>query len=369
MKRVYQEQNVFDAALDRIRGLYDDFDNIVVSMSGGKDSTVVLHLAMIVAKEKGRLPVDVLFIDQEAEWVATIDYVREVMHTPGVNPFWLQVPFRLFNASSPTEQWLHCWAPEEEERWMRPKEPDSIHENIYGTDRFYPMFRRWCRVQFGNQKVCNLIGLRAEESPGRRMGLTGVATYKDITWCYWDGNNVIAFSPLYDWSYTDIWKAIHDNGWPYCSLYDAMYQYGLPTARMRVSSLHHEQAIRSLYYLQEIEPDTWERLTHRIAGVHSAGMLGTGFTHVKELPFMFGSWPEYRDYLMENLVTDVPSRDKMANLFRTSERNVLPEFMEDLYRAQVHSVLVGDYHGTILQTWQAAHYRPKRVKEKILDHG
>lgn len=36
-------------------------------MSGGRDSTVVFEMALIVAKEKNRLPLKVFWLEQEAE--------------------------------------------------------------------------------------------------------------------------------------------------------------------------------------------------------------------------------------------------------------------------------------------------------------
>jgi predicted phosphoadenosine phosphosulfate sulfurtransferase len=41
---ILSEKNVFDAALEHIHYLLDVFPNIVVGMSGGKDSTVVFEL-------------------------------------------------------------------------------------------------------------------------------------------------------------------------------------------------------------------------------------------------------------------------------------------------------------------------------------
>ena len=136
--KIYLDTNVYEAALNRIRWLYDEFEHVIVDFSGGKDSTVMVNLALQVAEEKGRLPIEVLFIDQEAEWAAVIDYARHVMDDPRVKPYWLQVPIRLFNATSTAEPWLYCWEPGQP--WIRDKEPDSYHENVYGTDRFKPMF-------------------------------------------------------------------------------------------------------------------------------------------------------------------------------------------------------------------------------------
>lgn len=49
--KYYSKENVYDAALSRIRYLFDEFDNVVVGFSGGKDSTICLQLSLIVAEE------------------------------------------------------------------------------------------------------------------------------------------------------------------------------------------------------------------------------------------------------------------------------------------------------------------------------
>ncbi len=73
---------------------------------------------------------------------------------------------------------------------------------------------------------------------------------------------------------------------------------------MRVSNLHHETAVKSLFHLQEIEPKLYNKLTKRISGIDMAGKMNKDNYFVKELPFMFKDWQEYRDYLIENLIKD-----------------------------------------------------------------
>lgn len=168
--KIYSDKNVFDEALERIRYLFDEFEEVVVGFSGGKDSTVVLNLAIQVAREKGRLPLKLLFVDQEAEWQTVIDYVRTQMDRDEVEPMWFQMPIRIFNATSTKDPWLMCW--EEGREWMRPKEADAYTVNKYGTDRFHDIFGGIFDVEFSDKKTCYLAGVRTEESPARHTSLT-----------------------------------------------------------------------------------------------------------------------------------------------------------------------------------------------------
>ena len=176
--KIYKNNTVYEEALNRIRFLYDEFDEVVVGYSGGKDSTVTLRLAVQVAKEKGKLPVKAIFIDQEAEWGAVIEHMREVREDPDVDLRWYQVPFGIYNASSNIKQWLVAWG--EGVEWMRPREPNSITENKYGTDRFYDLFNKIIEVDFP-ENTCLLGGVRSEESPRRHVAMTQQSTYKYIT--------------------------------------------------------------------------------------------------------------------------------------------------------------------------------------------
>ena len=180
--RILLKDNVKDAAYERVERLFNEFENVVVGFSGGKDSTCVLNIALDVAEKLNRLPLAVLFVDQEAEWEGTIKYVNEVMNDKRVKPYWFQMPMVITNNASSYNRYSYCWEEGKEDEWIHPKSDISIKENIYGTDRFHDLFGKIFNVEFGDKKSCYLSGVRTEESPKRYVALTHNLTYKEITW-------------------------------------------------------------------------------------------------------------------------------------------------------------------------------------------
>ncbi|WP_445454091.1 phosphoadenosine phosphosulfate reductase domain-containing protein [Flavobacterium sp. 25HG05S-40] len=353
--KIYQKINVYEAAKKRIEYLFNEFPNVVVGMSGGKDSCVVFNLALEEAKKRNRLPLSVMWLDQEAEFQATADHVRDIMYMPEVNPIWLQMHFKIFNATSHSEEWLECWEPGKE--WMREKDPISIKENVFGTDRFHDMFTKVLDYYFPNDKACYIAGVRCEESPTRYVALTTAATYKHITYgkILNRKKEHFTFYPIYDWIYVDVWKAIHDNGWPYNDIYNAQYRHGIKIQSMRVSNLHHETALKSLLYLQEVEPQTWEKLSRRLSGINTIKHLkNDAIAAITDLPEEFESWREYAFYLLENLITDVAKQKVYAKKFEALEKKYenLVHNKDGLYKMMVTTVVVNDFEFTKLSNWE-----------------
>jgi predicted phosphoadenosine phosphosulfate sulfurtransferase len=351
----YTDKNVFDAAIERIEYLFSEFENVIVNISGGKDSTVILNLSLMVARKLNRLPLAVMFLDQEAEWECVIDYIRTIMYDAQITPYWLQVPIRLTNATSTSAPYLWCWR--DGDRWLRDKESISIHQNKYGTDRFHPMFKAFIDAEFKERKACYIAGVRCEESPGRQLGLTTSLKYKHIPWgkILNKRQQHYSFYPIYDWSYRDVWHAIEDNGWRYSKIYDYQFQYGLPIHQMRVSNVHHETALYSLFYMQEIEPNTWNKLTERLAGVHTAGQLQWDNFCPPQLPYMFNTWYEYRDYLADNLITDPKIRDLLKREFTKDDTGFVSSIHKSMITRHINAILVNDVDLTRMGTWRAAH--------------
>lgn len=354
--KIYSKKTVLEAALERIRYLFDEFPNIIVGISGGKDSTVIFNLALQVAKEKNRLPLSVMWIDQEAEWQGTVDYVTSIMTRPDVKPYWFQMPMVITNNASSFNRFSYCWAIKDKDKWIHPQHELSIKENKYGTERFHDLFQKILGKEFKNEKSCYLAGVRTEESPKRFVSLTSALTYKWITWgkVLNKKKEHYTFYPIYDWSYTDVWKFINDNGIGYNKVYDKMYQLGLPITEMRVSNLHHETAIRSLITAQEIEAETWNKLCERIDGASSIKHIQkNSFTCPTELPNMFNNWEEYAMYLSENIIQDRDNYEKLNKLIEV-ERDLYSgeQINAAFWKTIINTILSSDWDFTKFTNWK-----------------
>ncbi|ETD64858.1 phosphoadenosine phosphosulfate reductase family protein, partial [Escherichia coli] len=87
-------ENVLSAAVHRIKWLFDTFPYVCLSFSGGKDSTVLFHLAADVARRKMRR-FSVLFIDWEAQYQCTIEHIlkmREMYRDVTDTFYWVALP-------------------------------------------------------------------------------------------------------------------------------------------------------------------------------------------------------------------------------------------------------------------------------------
>jgi predicted phosphoadenosine phosphosulfate sulfurtransferase len=299
----YQKENVYEAAIERLFYLYAHFDHVVCAVSGGKDSDVVLHLCIEVAKKLGKLPVDAMFIDQECEWVETIAHMREIKAMPDVRLHWFQVPVSLHNAAAVGEVGELNWA--DGYPWCREKEPDSIQERLAKVS-FENVIAIAPKTLFESGTICSVGGVRASENPRRELYLTHGNVYNGITWGSKEGEKkggVLVFYPIYDWLSRDVWHYISINDITYCKLYDKMFRSGISENKMRVSSLTHVFAIAIAKDIQLLSPQTWGQVVKKWRGMHSTkAMCDACYKAPDKLPFMFGSWEEYSDYLIDNLI-------------------------------------------------------------------
>lgn len=326
--RVYQTQNVLDAAFERMAWIFDRHDKVIVSISSGKDSTLTAHLAMREAVKRNR-EVVFFFLDQEAEYNATVEQVRRMMEWPNVIPLWVQTPMEMTNATSYSDVMLNAWY--DGEPWMREKEPNGV-TYTEAPRRFYKFFK-WFESQ--HLGAASIIGLRAEEV----MRYRAVTQYPAVPGINWSsrGNGVTKYYPVYDWTFEDVWLYFHRENVPYNRIYDWLYWKGRRIPQFRVSNLIHENAFQCLELLQEFEPETYDALVRRLGGVAVAARYARESTIYQTFkkPKAFKTWIAYRDHLLLSLP------DELADKFNS--RFAKHETAESIHRQQVRQIVTCDW--------------------------
>lgn len=273
--------SVLDAARRRIKQVFSDFPRVYLSFSGGKDSSVMLHLAAEEARKQGR-KLGVLFVDLEAQYNLTIDHVAEMYdhYADVIDPWWVAVQLRLRNAVSQYEPQWTCWDPGRIEDWVRKPDERSIKKPLrewhwfrpgMEFEEFVPLFGEW----YSDEKpCCCLVGIRTQESLNRWRTISHKTkqTFQGHRWTTWVRTTVYNAYPIYDWQTEDIWRANARFGWQYNRLYDRMHQAGLTIHQQRICQPYGDDQRKGLWLYQIIEPETWGRVVARVNGANSGAL-------------------------------------------------------------------------------------------------
>lgn len=156
MQKVLTGINVLTAAQNRIDWAFDTFKNICVSFSGGKDSTVLLHLVADVARYRKR-KISILFVDWEDQFTRTIEHIIKMknQHQDVIDTFyWVALPMTTVSGVSQYEPEWVAWAPGEQ--WVRRPPTDAITDE-QEKDLGYkdiPSWRRICKTLIRNDFWC-----------------------------------------------------------------------------------------------------------------------------------------------------------------------------------------------------------------------
>jgi predicted phosphoadenosine phosphosulfate sulfurtransferase len=315
--------NVFEAAKERISWTFDNFEKIYISFSGGKDSTAMTHLVMEEAIKRNR-KVGLLFIDWEVQYELTIKHVEKIytMYKDNIIPFWIALPLLTDNACSVFEpEWL-SWDRDKKDVWVR--EPNKIsitdEEKIpfwyyrMTFEEFVPLFGEW--FSEGENCAC-FVGIRTQESLNRWRALSNErkGKFEDKMYTTLVSDNLYNVYPIYDWTAEDDWTFFGKYGKCYNEIYDRMYQAGLTLHQMRIDEPFGDTTRRSLWLYQIIEPQTWAKMVHRMAGANSGSLysktsgniLGNSKIHLPP----GHTWKSYANFLLNTMP------DKTAEHFKS----------------------------------------------------
>lgn len=274
MKKYNRDINVFEATKERVSFVFEEFENIYVSFSGGKDSGVMLNIALEEAVKRERR-IGVLVVDLEGQYAHTIEYIERTLQHPNIIPYWVCLPLHLRNGVSQFQPHWLCWDPEKKDAWIRDMPKECISDINYFPffrigmefEEFVPAFGEW--YSKGERTAC-LVGIRSDESLNRFRTIASErkTTYKEKQWTTKVSENVYNVYPIYDWRTEDVWVANGKYKYDYNKIYDLMYLAGVGIHQQRLCQPYGDDQRKGLYLFKILEPDTWAKIVNRVEGAN-----------------------------------------------------------------------------------------------------
>jgi predicted phosphoadenosine phosphosulfate sulfurtransferase len=318
--------NVHQAAVERMHYIFDHFENIYVSLSGGKDSGVMANIAIDIARERNR-KITILYIDMEAMYQHTIFFIEEMIlpNLDIITPHWVCLPMRTTNSVSIYEPWWTFWEESKREKWVRdlPKHPFIIQQQNHPfpfftpDDTFEKFIEDYAIWQSSFGKTACLVGIRQDESLNRWRAINrqDVARYNGLNYSVKMAPNCYNFYPIHDWHVKDIWTYNGKFRKPYNKVYDLMHRAGVPLHKMRICEPFGDEQKAGLNLFRVIEPETWAKLLDRVSGANFGNIYcntkATGYQTV-QLPAGH-TWKSYTKFLLATLPDD--SRHQYTSKF------------------------------------------------------
>lgn len=307
--------NVYDLAIERFKFIFDEFDHIYISFSGGKDSGVMLNLAIKYIKDNNlNRKITLMHLDYEAQYEATTEYVKimENKYADILNVIHVCVPFKVTTCTSMFESYWRPWEEAKKDIWVRdlPKNAmtkndfDFYTENMWDYE-FQEKLSKWAHDKYKAKKTAVLVGIRTQESLHRWRAIHKERNtyFKNKKYSKKISDDVFNFYPIYDWKTDDIWIANGKFEFDYNKLYDLYYQAGVPIDSMRVASPFLSEGQGTLKLYKAIEPHTWGKLVSRVNGVNFTGLYGgttaVGWQKIKK-PDNY-TWKQYMEFLLDTL--------------------------------------------------------------------
>lgn len=281
MPKFRLDKNVLEASIERVQYTFDNFEKVYLSFSAGKDSTVMLHLAMDEAKKRN-IKIGVLLVDLEGQYKLTIEHIEECIeeYKDYIDLYWVCLPLHLRNAVSVYDPFWKCWDTEKKEDWIRPLPKQGISDLKYFDffsdgmefEEFVPEFGEW--YSQGKSTAC-LVGIRSDESLNRYRTIASKTKerFNDKVFTTKVTNNVFNVYPIYDWKTEDIWiyhaknKDKRKN-----ELYELMHKAGLSIHQQRICQPYGDDQRRGLWLFHLIEPETWAKVVARVNGANSGAL-------------------------------------------------------------------------------------------------
>jgi predicted phosphoadenosine phosphosulfate sulfurtransferase len=324
MSKNYLQKDVYTAANERIKFIFDNFERVYLSFSGGKDSGVMLNLTMDYMRKNGiTKKLGIMILDNEANYEASQKFMKEIIdkNLDILDVYWCCLPITLpCTVSAYMTEW-QCWGIEDEGKWVREMPPEPYIVNMKNCpfdffvpnmpyDEFWDKFGEWYGQ--GELTAC-MIGIRADESLNRFRAIINERkqTLKGQHWTKLKIAKTYNCYPIYDWKTEDVWIANEKFQWMYNPLYDIFWRAGLSVHQMRVASPFMSESKSSLNLYRVIDPHIWARLCARVQGANFMATYGKQIKY-QSLKLPEGhTWKSFVKFLLETLPPETSENFKM----------------------------------------------------------
>jgi len=251
-----------------IKNIIKDHQNPVICWSGGKDSTVVLHLVRSILPD-----IPVINVQIDVEFSETNEFIDKVSNDWGVNLF------------KNTSKEYTFWQIGNKYGW--PIFGKGISSNVgraIRTGNIRPQLSEFEKLLVKNKAhISNkcayylrekpgkeleeslkadlkFIGLRAEESRMRSVLWVDYGDYYYVKRYYRRNYGIWKANPISTWTSNDVWRYHFENKLPYCDIYDNGYERnGCWTCAMAIK---HGQLKR----LRKNYPEKYNELLESLMG-------------------------------------------------------------------------------------------------------
>lgn len=285
--------DVYEETMRRCRWMYEEFETIVLSYSGGKDSHLVLECLLDAWDSEERQEnydrrIHLLHIDDEFVFPETEEHVKKYARDPRIEIWWCCLPIRYNNGATHKSRFWRPWDPEKKDKWFRPMPDLSDIENAHLLTRDHELIQN-SYFEPGKTKHKHLPGIIFTEEYQPYNSATGVRAdeamyrYQSIMQQgAWSGDREDALNqdskhrpgstiskPCMDWTDQDLWHGFYKfDHWEYNEAYDKLAQAGVSPSDMRTAHPYTPEGINNAAFkrIRYLWPDLYDKTRQRVEG-------------------------------------------------------------------------------------------------------